>query len=50
MTGKAQKILQKMKRRDRLTLKHWKPYTGPPDWDSAVLNAPQRPLEEGGNG
>ena len=25
---------------------HWKPYNGPPDWDSEVLNAPKRELEE----
>jgi hypothetical protein len=25
--------------------KHWKPYDGSPDWDSAVLNAPKQHLE-----
>lgn len=47
ITDKAARILQRMKKRDRQTLKHWKPYDGPADWDSAVLNAPKKQLEEG---
>ena len=46
-TDKAQKILDIMKKKDRQTLKHWKPYDGPPDWGFAVLNAPKKDLEEG---
>jgi hypothetical protein len=45
-TEKAEKILAELKRKDRHTLKHWKPYDGPADWDSAVLNAPKKQLEE----
>ena len=46
-TDKAARILQKMKKRDRQTLKHWTPFSGPPDWDFAVLNAPNKQVEEG---
>jgi hypothetical protein len=47
ITEKAGRILQSMKKRDTQTLKHWKPYTGPPDWSFAVLNAPNKQVEEG---
>jgi hypothetical protein len=47
MTDKAARILQRIKERDRQTLKHWTPFSGPPDWDFAVLNAPKMELEEG---
>jgi hypothetical protein len=30
--------------------KRWRPHDGPADWDSAVLNAPQKPVEERTNG
>jgi len=46
-TDKAERILSALKKRDRHTLKHWKPYDGPAGWDSAVLNAPRKELEEG---
>jgi hypothetical protein len=46
MTDKAARILEKMKERDRQSLKRWRPYNGPPDWDFAVLNAPKEELEE----
>ena len=46
-TEKAETILRRLKSRDRLIRKHWKPYEGPPDWDFAVLNAPKKDLEEG---
>ena len=45
-TEKAAKIMQKMKERDRLSLKHWTPYSGPPDRDFAVLNAPKQEVQE----
>jgi hypothetical protein len=47
-TEKTAKILQLIKKRDQQIMKHWKPYDGPPDWDFAVLNAPKKELEEGG--
>lgn len=46
MTDKPTAILKKMKERDRKTLKHWKPYAGPPDWNFVVLNAPKSQVEE----
>jgi hypothetical protein len=49
ITDKAATVLQKMKERDRQSLKHWTPFSGPPDWDFAVLNAPKKDLEEGRN-
>jgi hypothetical protein len=45
-TDKATRILEKMRERDRHTLKRWTPYSGPPDWNFEVLNAPKKELEE----
>lgn len=46
-TEKAQKILNAIKKRDRLASKHWTPYQGPADWDFIVLNSSKEELEEG---
>ena len=46
MTEKAQRILNELKKHDRLNRKHWKPYNGPADWNFIVLESPKRQIEE----
>ena len=43
--GHAAKLLEKIKKRDRQILKHWKPHEGPADWNFIVLDAPQQPIK-----